>query len=660
MLETLLKIGEWQSQGKSEWDRFLEPPKIKTEDKKGNIIKNYILPIIFDLDNNDIIVSGENLLEYDPKYLREWKAIKIQGGNNKAFYTTVSGEKIGQIYKTFFGKEGVETFNGELLEALKKLDSNLITYDIKSLLESVFILKDIFWQKFTVEKKNGERELKVKSIEEYLGFSNNQKLVLLTVAIKSTIFFGDSLKYFFEIPEFLAYLEKRFLKEASGQSTTSDRIEKPKLCYASGTEQTDVENLNLSSRFSLNKMFVEETKNYAANFDKGHFSKNYQVSLSNQEKLDYASNYLLNEGKLRVRIANIDHVIIPQFQEVSDIDMELTIDKIRTKSDLLFGLKDLEFFVENINDEVEGTYWLNFLAYESDGNFFKSTELIKDVSSFYFQKIIEIFRETHVKFLEVKGFDWNTIIAENGKNKAFNLNSVYSLIPVRTDNKKEKKNKVLALFKKILENREIEKKTIFAYYCELILCHYFERYKSFVNIPNSSSDYLYFSIRNSTFKYLAFIEVLKKLNLIDMNEENTLANEELGNKYDRAIHDFFVKMNFDQHQRAMFYLGRMLNTVEFIQKEKKKTVIQKVNFHGMDIDDIRRLRNSLVEKAKQYNKISKVIFTDRRFGELFDYNNWKMNPMNPQEAVFFLLTGYSFGISTNEAETLKEIEEDIN
>ena len=29
MLNTLLKIGEWQSQGKSQWTRFLEKPKIK-------------------------------------------------------------------------------------------------------------------------------------------------------------------------------------------------------------------------------------------------------------------------------------------------------------------------------------------------------------------------------------------------------------------------------------------------------------------------------------------------------------------------------------------------------------------------------------------------------------------------------------------------------
>ncbi len=142
-----------------------------------------------------------------------------------------------------------------------------------------------------------------------------------------------------------------------------------------------------------------------------------------------------------------------------------------------------------------------------------------------------------------------------------------------------------------------------------------------------------------------------------MNEENTLTNEELGNRYDQAIHDFFVKMNFSQNQQAMFYLGRMLNTVEFIQKEKKKTVIEKVNFHGMDINDILRLRISLVEKAKQYNKIGKVVFADRKFGELFDFNKWQMNP---QEAVFFLLTGYSFGISKSEAETFEKIEENIN
>lgn len=207
--------------------------------------------------------------------------------------------------------------------------------------------------------------------------------------------------------------------------------------------------------------------------------------------------------------------------------------------------------------------------------------------------------------------------------------------------------------KTILENRKIDRNNIFSYFCELLLCHYYERYQSYTNIGKSSKDYFSLSIRNSTFKYLAFFEVLKKLNLIDMNEEIHVSPAETGNKYDEAIKSFFVKMQLSPHQQAMFYLGRMLNSVEFIQKGKKKTVIEKVNFNGMDRDDIQRLRLSLIEKAKQYSKVGKVVFTDSKFGELFDYNQWSMNP---QEAVFFLMTGYSFGISSKEVTELEEAE----
>ena len=108
---------------------------------------------------------------------------------------------------------------------------------------------------------------------------------------------------------------------------------------------------------------------------------------------------------------------------------------------------------------------------------------------------------------------------------------------------------------------------------------------------------------------------------------------------------FFVKMGYSDAQKAMFYLGRMLNAVTYIQREKKKTALEKVNFSGMDRDDIVRLRISLVEKAKQYGEVGKVIFHDARFGELFNFEKWSMPP---QEAVFFLLSGYSYGLVKSE------------
>jgi CRISPR-associated protein Csh1 len=204
MLDTLLKIGKWQSQGKSVWNRFLENPKLKEE------VKNYILPLIFDLDNNDIIIDGAHLLEFEQNFVEKWKAIKVLGGNNKAIYATTSGDKISQIYKTFFGKEDTETKHGELWEAIEKTDENLLTKEFKSILELIFKLKDVFWIKLTIENRSGVRELKIRAIENLLKFTPNQKIVLITVAVKSQSLFGDKMQYFFEIPEYLAFLEKCF------------------------------------------------------------------------------------------------------------------------------------------------------------------------------------------------------------------------------------------------------------------------------------------------------------------------------------------------------------------------------------------------------------------------------------------------------------------
>ena len=139
--------------------------------------------------------------------------------------------------------------------------------------------------------------------------------------------------------------------------------------------------------------------------------------------------------------------------------------------------------------------------------------------------------------------------------------------------------------------------------------------------------------------------------MVDSTSKPT--EEKTENKYDQAIQEFFSRMSLNPDQQAMFYLGRMLNAVEYIQKGKTKTVIQKVNFNGMDKEDILRLRISLIEKAKQYNSMGKVIFTDNEFGKHFNLNDWKLNP---QEAVFFLLTGYSFGVGVKDAETLSEKE----
>lgn len=663
MLDTLIKIGKWQSQGKSEWDRFLEWPKVDTEDKKGNSIKNYTLPIIFDLDENEVIIDSQNLKEYDESDVTELKVLKTKGGNNKAIYVSVPAKKIEQIYKTFFGKYDKETEIGEIEEAIEKVNKSILTEEFKSMLNDIFELKDEFIKIASIEnEKTGDREIKIKAIEDKLDLGRLEKLVLLSVYVKSEKRGIIEPIPFAQIPEY----EKLIRTDCFGEIKDEQKklFAKNKLCYAIGEEKDDVTELNLSTRYSLNKMFVTETRNYATKFDKKKFRYNYQVSKENQEYLDYASDFLLNDG-FKTRIANVDHVIIPEFQSRTEVNWELAMEGIKKKSDLLFNFRSLDKLTKNIKEENDNeVFWINFVAFESDGNFFKATETIKDVSNFHFSKVLNIFNDLDWEMRQTNYIDWDKVMTEYKERRFFNLYSIYSLIPLRKD--KEKKNKVLDLFKSILENRPMGKEILYDYFCELMLCHWYERYNSYTNIQKSSRDYFGISVRNSVFKYHAFFQVLNQLKLIDMEENNTNQpvsgmEEETGNKYEVAIREFFEKMNLNQEQKAMFYLGRMLNKVEYIQKGKTKTVIHKVNFNGMDKDDIERLRIGLIEKAKQYNAIGKVIFIDNKFGNHFDNNNWRMPA---QEAVFFLLTGYSFGVGIKDAEELeqkeKETEEQLN
>lgn len=652
MLDTLLRIGEWQSHGKSEWDRFLDYPKIEREDKRGNPIKNYTLPIIFDLDKKEVVISQNKLKEYQAEDIRNSLGNKMKGSNSKAICSAGLSKRLGRINQSFFGKEGAETENGELIEAIEKENPALLSENLKNILAQIFNLKEEFLQHTVYSSKN---QIDIRAINESFDLVKNENIIYLATYLKSEEFGFIEPTLFAEIPDYKTFLEYSFFGDQNSRNTK--KIKK-KLCYASGVVEENVDELNLSTRYSLNKMFVTETKNYASLFNKKKFPINYQVSVENQEKLDYASDYLLNNG-YKVRIANLDHVILPQFQKKSEVDLEMALEGINKKSDLLFNINKLEGFSKNIEDEIEDDiFWINFIAFESDGNFFKSTEIIKDVSSFHFSKILKTFSDIDWNFREAGFVDWNNVMmeydyeAKERVSRKINFNSLFKIIPLRKD--KEKKNKALDLFKAILENRKVNQYILYDYFTELVLCHYYKRYNSYTSVQQYSKESFSFAIRDSVFKYHAFIQILKKLNLIDMEDITTNPpDEKSGNKYEQAIQKFFSQMALSQEQKAMFYLGRLLNAVEYIQKGKTKTVIQKVNFNGMDKEDIQRLRISLIEKAKQYNSIGKVVFTDNEFGKHFNFNNWKLSP---QEAVFFLLTGYSFGVNIKDAEELAEKE----
>ena len=650
MITTLTKLGEQLSQDQNEWADVIDIPKI--DFKKENLIAS----LVFNLDEQSI--SGEIAGEFQKSSPFLYKNIKIKDRNGKYTYVCCEADNMFKIEKTFFGKvnnKGKEPTEGEFKERIDNKYPILKNKDLYKIFVPLFQLRSKF-----INEQWGDTDTLYKNIlvEGYKKSDTKTKIALIYACIISKDFGFEDCTPISDIDGYEDFIRLDRLTKA-----TSDNS---KVSYATGVTKQNVTGVSFSNRYSINYMFVKETLNYASMFNKDNFSKNYQLNSDEQLYLERASQYLLKNQQ--VNIANINHCIIPQFLNKTKVDFEVVLEKVYKKSELLFQQNTFEKTLTSISDEIDKSeiYWINFLAFDpGGGNYFKTINLIKDVSITHFETVIKEFKNIDSRFKKLDfAVDWESVMSDikdkEWRRQEFNFYTFYQIIPQRKD--KEKKNEALLIFKSILENRQIDKQVLFKHFVDLVLCHYFHRYEGYKNIKKFGDDFFDFAIRDAVFKYLAFFKVLNKLNLIN-NMDNTIENQETEEiesieqstnkllEYQQKIDNFFTQMNYRPYQKALFYLGRMLSSVAYIQKDKKKTVLDKLNFNGMEKTDILRLRNALMEKAKQYDEVDKVIFNDSRFDEYFHFNNWvddNNKTVNPNEALFFILTGYSFGIKAKE------------
>lgn len=387
------------------------------------------------------------------------------------------------------------------------------------------------------------------------------------------------------------------------------------------------------SRYNIHKVFQTSTYNYAPDFNKKNFYQSFQGNDDDFDYLDKASKYVLDN--FQTKIADVPHIIVPSFRsrDLDEFDLEETELYLNKSSDLLFGYRELDDNIDRSLPPVN-LFWINYIAFESDGNSFKIMNHIKDVNSLYLTKLVEIFIEAGWTFKDYIG----------GKYP-FNLRSIANIIPFR-DGKKSKVNPAIYLFKEILEQNKISEEVLFHHFIELTLCHWYGRYTAFKNIRKIDS--FDFAIKDAVFKYSALIYTLKQLNLLDMEKNKTSNVEEQessGSDYEQRIQSFFSKMDYSETEIALFYLGRVLSSVAYAQYKKgheSKPVLNKINFNGMDADAIVRLSLDLREKSRQYNIHHKTEWNLSEFTNRFNEKDW---PLSKEQSVFYLMAGYSFGLT---------------
>lgn len=626
MLNTLIEIGKQISQGRHPWEDFLLSIKVGDRDAQKNQL---ILRMAFNLDTEKISVE-DGLKVYNPEKRAEYGLIDILKGNNKAIYVAVEPKNLDKLAKALFGKAGSDGSFPELSEFQEAILKDAADLEASEFYEALTLLKPfgpVFYTKFT----DGKAKLGIKDI----ALGNQDILVALYVTVTGAKKSWDD-KPLAKMEGYREFMERKFLAPSSetGKKT-------PRLCYATGELRAGTGEASFSARYNLNKLFQSTTVNYAANFEKKELVKNYQISEEARQFLDRGSGKVLAD--FQVNIAGLPHACIPRLPIGKDHDIE-DYQRLRARTDLIFRVKDITNTLSELELQADsGLYWLDFYGFESDGNFLKVTNHIRDVSGIHIQRMVKQFKTS------------STLLKVFIQDRMVNLGRIYYLIPVRKD---LKANRALELCKMVLEERPVRESLLWRHFTDLVLCHWYGRYKAYANIIEPKrDDIIDLLLREAVFSYHAFRHALINLNLLVMESDQTIENKKTWAQIEAETRKFLDEMGYTNNQRAMFFLGKALKRVVNIQRQdkKNKTALDMVNFNGLDERTIRNMASAIMEKGRQYDakfKLASSLEYDlNRFFQFFPAgeNTWDMDS---REALFFFLAGYThFVPKSGSAET---------
>jgi len=459
------------------------------------------------------------------------------------------------------------------------------------------------------------------------------------------------------------YLDLVKKEKDLGEEVTKKRKGKERVCYICKTKKADV-NSSYMTNFcdaGINKIFQTTKKNYSQILKDFDYDNNYSICIDCYQKLALGEKIVSEQ--FRGRIAGEDAFIIPQ-SLLNKLDYK-HLNYLKEAADLAFKTNDAKNWISNIESELmdRENYAINFIVFKSDGKSVSIMEIIEDVPTIRLLRIMDVLAANSDSF--------------SALNTKLSLGTIYRIIPVKTNKTKEQIDigRILSFYKAILSGEIINHKILFEYVCEALdkglkelnkseIKNYFNM--NLIYYANGRED---FFIRKIVSSYLILIKACQDLKLLDKEILKIKDKEgckmemptETSNKTDIFIYDaenFLIEHCFDNAAKALFYLGTLINRVAWAQFQKEhrtKPILKKIQFQGMTKEEIYRLYNDVIEKLRQYNKMT--YFTEsimKKFHDYFGSLNEGDIMKNQHSNVFYLMAGYSYMVGTKAPDATKD------
>ncbi|MBD1373491.1 hypothetical protein IC620_14145 [Hazenella sp. IB182357] len=619
---------------------------VKTIEIKKEESFNVFMTI--DLDQQEIRFEDPAPYSEESCYLYHYFHNNASAG--RQYFLTRRGDAVSYLLKSVFSDLFLSLklhslHEGELGRLLEQMSLNqLITLADKAREGTVALHKIKGITKAYFEKKNklvvnGE-SIKLENILHYLLDWGNKNAQFALVIPR--VLYQQKMIVLSEHPEYVAVCKKEQML-----TDTSD-VGADKLCYICHKIGSDVssEQTKKLSRSGINKIFVTTTINYAKNISDRYYDDSYAMCSKCYQNLLYGEKKI--QKQFSTQIAGEQAFILPE--GLLDTFNYAQLLNLKTGTDLFFE-KEL---IQNLDDELEvemenfrhtESYVIHFFLYRTGKKkeSLKVLKTIEDVPTLHLVRIIEqLGEQAHRLYPHLK---------------SMSLGMIYRMIPVRTNKDKKQLNiqNVLSVYQSLFSRTLLEANVLFEAATEALEKGFREIRKAegdqFVNlgwkafIPDGED--LYF--QQLTMRYLCLFQTCQSLGVLDRNlfQKRGVPIVEPLHVSDQVqeVEEFLEEQAFDRIPRALFYLGVLLKKVaqeQYKRGHKKKPILNKIAFQGMNQREVIQLYQDIVEKLRQYESMT---LTNEQYLNRFNYylgSLTKEKALTEQEHIFYLMAGYSF------------------
>lgn len=302
------------------------------------------------------------------------------------------------------------------------------------------------------------------------------------------------------------------------------------------------------------------------------------------------------------------------------------------RSELAFSLDEYEKTEQDIllntDSQLNAILLLGHIRGKGDIDFVNS---IRIPSIVYFERLKREFN------------DAKSIVEKSIK---LSFQQIFYLFPVSSD--KSKKPDALFFYKSIFEHIPYDKNSLMSVYRDLVYIYRHRHnkpnkerthYEGTKNItypkgePNFSNQ-----ISSTTLKFQVLLNLLNSL--FKENNSKSMDYSSLPPKTQKV----FERCNYQEDKAALFYLGKLIRLAADAQakkqKNKRRPILDKINYGGMKPMDLKWLFAETIEKLKQYEVIRYADDDLTMFKIFFDSaeQNWTLTDI---ENVFYIFSGYA-------------------